>query len=99
MSTQAVAQAIQQLLAALNMGGDEFSDHNADALGGLAMDDDNHIQSWNDRKVPYKGQVDKPPFVDKNFFAPEMNAVEATMGQPDDEMGETNAFLQTGGGV
>lgn len=39
-----------------------------DILGGLAADDENHIQSWNDRTIEVEGVDDRPPLTTKDWM-------------------------------
>lgn len=98
----------ESLLKALSVAAGGGGDPGAepDMLRALSMGDDggapNKIQSWNDRMVPYKGGGDRPAIADK-AWAEGMRGVGQAhnphMGAIDDDVGESNIFLQTGGGA
>ncbi len=82
-------------VAGLDVGGDNQT---GAALQGLAAQD-NKIEPWSQRTVAYGGGKDRPAMVDKGWAAPEMMADKPRLGMgPDDDVGESNIFLQTGGG-
>lgn len=93
------------LMKALSVASGASQDQGADPLAALSMEAGgaaNKIQSWNDRTVPYKGGGDRPSIADK-AWAEGMNGVGQAQQPRDGEMlddgGETNIFLQTGGGT
>ncbi len=92
-----------KLLKALSVVGGTGGDQGGelDMLGALSMDGgNNRIQSWNERSVPYNGGGDRPALADKKWAQGEGGvggAMKPHMGQIDDDIGESNVFLQTGG--
>ncbi len=92
-----------KLMAALQfvMGGQSGGssmDNTGDVLGGMSVDND--IQPWNDRKINFGGQdFNRPPLVDKKWIAGAKDEGAPMGGQVmDSGAGQTNPFLQTGGG-
>ncbi len=96
-----------KLMAALQfvMGqqGSSMDDNTGSVLGGMSVD--NHIQPWSQVKITFGGEdKNRPSLVDKQWIAPKAATMaKAPMGvqmmTPNDGAGETNPFLQTGGGV
>ncbi len=91
-----------KLMAALQfvMGGQGGAgmDSTGSVLGGMSVD--NKIQPWNDRKIDFGGEDrNRPPLVDKQWIAPK-NQEPPQGGQVmDSGAGQTNPFLQSGGGT
>lgn len=93
-----------KLMAALQfvMGQKPGADPTGDVLGGMAVD--NHIQPWSQVKIKFGGEDrSRPPLVDKKWIATK-EATEATAPVGGQMMGasgagDTNPFLQTGGGA
>lgn len=93
----------EKLLQALSVVGVTAPDGTGNMLAGLAIGDDenNKIQSWNDRKVAMGGE-DRPAMVDKKWAegaGDVSQAMPAKWGNIDDGVDPTNIFLQTGGGA
>ncbi len=74
-----------------------------DATGGLAgmsadptgQTADNKIVPWSSKEMTYNGGKDRPPFIDRMWAKPEMNATEpVAAGVLDSDNGQ---YLQTGG--
>ncbi len=75
-------------------------DNTGSVLGGMSVD--NKIQPWNDRQITFGGEdPSRPPLVDKKWIAPKN--VEPPQGQGpmsvNSGAGQTNPFLQSGGGM
>lgn len=96
-----------KLMKALSVAAGDMassSDMGPDVMGALDMGapSNNHIQSWNDRSVPYSGGADRPTIADKKWAEGAGGvgqAMNPRMGQIDDGVDPTNIFLQTGGGA
>lgn len=93
-----------KLLKALSVvGSDTGGGDDLDMMGALSMDGGNNkIQSWNDRSVPYNGGGDRPAIADKKWAQGAGGVGEAQdprMAEGLDDLGESNIFLQTGGGA
>ncbi len=91
-----------KLMKALSVAGLKMAAPGGD-LAGLAVDDpNNRIESWNERSIAYDGGGDRPALADKQWAKPSELQPQAPVqmgGQMDDGIGETNVFLQTGGGA
>lgn len=95
---KALAVAHGGELGGPEMGGDDFlKAFSADGGGNSGS----KIQSWNDRSVKIGGS-DRPSIADKKWAEGAGDVSKANnprVGQVDDGVGQTNIFLQTGGGA
>ena len=95
----------EKLMAALQYviggQGSSMDDNTGSVLGGMSVD--NHIEPWSKVMVKFGGQdPNRPPLVDKKWIAPrDATQAQAPMGGASmhSGAGQTNPFLQSGGGM
>ena len=84
----------EMLMKALAVAGAAAPASGQTGFEGLSVDD-NKIEPWNEKVVPYGGGKDRPALVDKMWSKEEVSPhVMPTMESPMD--GEDDPYLQTG---
>ncbi len=102
---QAMLSALpdDKLMAALQFvvgqGGGSSMDNSDSVLSGMSVD--NSIQPWNDRQITFGGQdPNRPPLVDKKWLSQQQTTPPQGPQMVSPGMdGDTNPFLQSGGGT